>query len=148
MLDKSEVKAALIAEMNCRVEQIERRLSDSRDSLLNETKSTAGDKHETGRAMIQLEQEKLGKQLQSALQLKTNAAQLPDEPHTKIQFGSLVQTKAGWFYLSIGIGKIDIAGTDVFCLSAATPLGQVLLNRKAGESYVMNGATSEIITVL
>ena len=34
-----------------------------RESLESEQKSSAGDKHETGRAMVQLEQEKLGKQL-------------------------------------------------------------------------------------
>ena len=34
------------------------------ESLESETKSSAGDKHETGRAMIQLEIEKLGKQRQ------------------------------------------------------------------------------------
>ncbi len=36
---------------------------DLRESLDSETKSSAGDKHETGRAMLQLEREKAGSQL-------------------------------------------------------------------------------------
>ena len=32
-------------------------------ALTSESKSSAGDKHETGRAMIQLEREKLGNQI-------------------------------------------------------------------------------------
>ena len=49
--------------LNQRLEVIKSTISDIQNSLQSETKSTAGDKHETGRAMLQLEREKAGNQL-------------------------------------------------------------------------------------
>ena len=45
-------------------------LKDAQEGANNETKSSAGDKHETGRAMAQLETEKLNTQLNEANQLQ------------------------------------------------------------------------------
>ena len=42
---------------------IQTQLGELKEANTNETKSTAGDKHETGRAMVHLEQEKLYSQL-------------------------------------------------------------------------------------
>lgn len=66
---------------------------ESRDS---ETKSSAGDKYETGRAMVQFEIEKNNFQLNKAIQLKNEVAQIdlyknPD----KAEFGSIVKTSQG-----------------------------------------------------
>ena len=42
---------------------LEQRKNELQLALTSENKSSAGDKHETGRAMIQIEREKLGNQL-------------------------------------------------------------------------------------
>ena len=44
-------------------------INRAQESLDSESKSSAGDKHETGRAMAQLEMEKLGGQYESARKL-------------------------------------------------------------------------------
>lgn len=44
---------------NKRVDELKVALVDVQDAANNETKSTAGDKHETAKAMAQLETEKL-----------------------------------------------------------------------------------------
>ena len=49
--------------LNGRLEVIQSKILDIQNSLQSETKSSAGDKHETGRAMLQLEREKTGHQL-------------------------------------------------------------------------------------
>ena len=46
-----------------KLQNLNNRIQEVNHALLSETKSTAGDKHETGRAMVQLEREKLGSQL-------------------------------------------------------------------------------------
>ena len=46
-----------------RYDTIHNTMEQIRESLTTETKSSAGDKHETGRAMLRLEREKAGKQL-------------------------------------------------------------------------------------
>jgi hypothetical protein len=49
---------------------LENHLKDLSSGAQNDSKSSAGDKHETARAMMQIEQEKVGKQLkENQLQL-------------------------------------------------------------------------------
>ena len=45
-----------------KLHSIQQQIDDIKLALSEDTKSTAGDKHETARSMAQLEQEKLGKQ--------------------------------------------------------------------------------------
>jgi len=49
--------------IDSRFQTIQNTISEIQESLTSETKSSAGDKHETGRAMLQLEREKAGNQL-------------------------------------------------------------------------------------
>jgi len=145
MLDKSFVFETLQAEVNNRLASLEKALDSSRAEMVSESKSTAGDKHETGRAMAQLEQEKLGRQVLSARELQQGAAQINlDEKHTEIRFGSLVKTSNGCFFFSVGIGKLLVENESVFCLTMTSPLGNALKGKKQGESVVFNGRTIEI----
>ncbi|MFK7786460.1 MAG: 3-oxoacyl-ACP synthase [Crocinitomicaceae bacterium] len=148
MLNKSEVFAALQTEVNKRVSDLEKALDSSRAEMVSESKSTAGDKHETGRAMAQLEQEKLGRQVLSARELQKAIAQIKlDQEHTEIQYGSLVKTPNGWFFFSVGIGKLIVEAESVFCLTMTSPLGNVLKGKKEGDSIQFNGRTIEIESV-
>ena len=49
---------------------IEHTMQSNQEALDSESKSSAGDKHETGRAMLQLEMEKAGQQLQEVEKMK------------------------------------------------------------------------------
>lgn len=148
MLDKSSVLDALQIEVNSRVKALEKALDDSRAEMVSESKSTAGDKHETGRAMAQLEQEKLGRQVLSARELKMAIAQIKaNENHTEIQFGSLVKASNGVFFFSVGIGKLIVENDSIFCLTMTSPLGNLLKGKSAGESIHFNGKTISILKV-
>ena len=149
MLDKLIVLNALHEEVNSRVHLLEKALTDSRAEMVSESKSTAGDKHETGRAMAQLEQEKLGRQVLSARELKQALAQITaDEKYETIQFGSLVKASNGVFFFSVGIGKLAVQNELIFCLTMTSPLGNVLSGKRAGESIQFNGKTITIEEVL
>lgn len=140
MLDKSLVHASLLEEVQSRIERIQKSIDDSQQSMRNETKSTAGDKHETARAMAQLEQEKLGKQLSTLITLRKGADRISlEQKHEQVQFGSLIETDKGIYFLSVGIGKLQVDGQSIFCLSATTPLGQQLLSKKANDKVTFNG---------
>ena len=56
--------------VNTRLQTIQIILSSHQKTLSPETKSSAGDKHETGRAMLQLEMEKAGQQLAAVEQMQ------------------------------------------------------------------------------
>ena len=127
-------------------EELERKLLDLRMQTKalqvdvgNESKSSAGDKHETSRAMMNLEQEKLGRQLQELLMMKDKLEKINFEnPSDRIQIGSLIDTNKGQFLLSVGMGKILFQQQNILLLSLQSPLGVMLLGKKVGDIVKMN----------
>lgn len=148
MLNKKVVFKSVEDELLRKIQEIQIQFDDLQKSLMNETKSSAGDKHETGRGMVQLEQEKLSKSLLQITQLRNALSKVnPDETHTKVQYGSLVLTSNGYFFFSVGLGKIQVEGEDVFCMTATSPLGQKLLGKSKGDQIQLNG-TIEILDLI
>ncbi|MCR9172755.1 MAG: hypothetical protein NXI10_09700 [bacterium] len=140
MLDKASVHTAALELVSEKLAGIQREFDALQESLMSETKSSAGDKHETGRAMAQLEQEKLSRQLAETRKTRDGLKQIdPSNTSTNIGFGSLAKTNRGYFFVSVGIGQIQVDGTNVFCITAGSPLGQKLLNRTTGDQIEMNG---------
>ncbi len=119
------------------------------DSLNNETKSTAGDKHETGRAMVQLEQEKLGKQQREIRLLKETLQRVKvDTPTLNASLGSLVKTDTQTYFLAIFAAVFERNEERIFCISAASPIGQSLLGKTVGDSFFFNGKIISILEIL
>jgi len=145
---KTAIYAALKLHIESRISFAQQGLEEATESVHAETKGSAGDKHETGRAMAQLEVEKSGKVLQEAQQMKQILNLLePEKPRTSCVVGALVESSAGLFYLSIGLGKLDVAGTSVFCVGMHSPVGQALLHKKAGERYKIGASETEILAI-
>lgn len=122
-----------------KIEQVESVLADLKDSGANETKSTAGDKHETALAMLQIEQANKREQLkelqqQKAVLLTINPALSP----AVIVNGSLVKTNHGYLFLSVALGKAVIDTVTVTALSQHSPLGKQLLHLRPGQTAVIN----------
>lgn len=134
---------------------IERSITTARSAMLaaqdsrdNETKSSAGDKFETGRAMMQIESEKNKVQLLKAIKLKKELTQINIQPaKTIIKVGSLVTTKTGIYFLAIGIGKVKVEEQNVFCISMASPIGQVLNGLAVGDSSSFQGRAIEVLAI-
>ena len=118
------------------------------DSAANETKSTAGDKHDTSRSMMQMEQEKMGAQLRDLLNQKKVLLSIPNMVEGKtMKLGSIVFTNSGNFFLSIFSKPISI-GTDLFFpVSLQSPIGKILLNSKLGQTLELNGKQYSIIEI-
>jgi transcription elongation GreA/GreB family factor len=123
-----------------KINVIKKSLNEVQDAANNETKSSAGDKHETGRAMAQLETEKLSSQLSEILKLEQVLQQInPEEKHQLIGLGSLVITNNGNFYIAVSLGKIKIENNIYFAISAVSPIGKQLLNLTKNEQFSFNG---------
>jgi hypothetical protein len=117
-------------------------LKELTESAANESKSTAGDKHETALAMLQIEQENTGRQLKEALTNKLHLSQMNIHlTPGKVTNGTLVQTNKGLFFVSIALGKMIINNTPVIVLSPQSPLGNKLLGLKKNDKAEMNGTT-------
>jgi transcription elongation GreA/GreB family factor len=148
MITKPSIHRACLDLMEAKITALQKALDDLSAGVDSESKSTAGDKHETGRAMVQIEQARLGKQL-SELVLQQNALRSinPDLTTDRIVNGSLVRVAQGMFYLSIALGKIEVDGVSVMTLSTASPLGRCWLGAKAGEVRHFNGVAYSILEV-
>jgi transcription elongation GreA/GreB family factor len=147
-LDKIRVHAALINALNDKYKDLQSALAETDDSLSADSKSTAGDKHETGRAMAQLEREKIGGLIKQHEQLIINAQRIEFSIETSsIRLGSLVNTSNGWYYISVPFGRILVDNTLIFCLSPAAPLVGVLLGKKSGEVVLWQGSSIAIVFV-
>ena len=110
----------------------------------NQTKSTAGDKHETGRAMMQAEQQRNEIQMGKAILLKKELQQIDlENTFEQVQSGALVITNQGNYFIAIGLGKIVVAGKNIYAISVLSPIGKALLNKQVGE--VVKFQNKEII---
>ena len=117
--------------------------------LTSATKSSAGDKHETTRAMIQLEIEKLGVQLKRAEdKLKQLQRHDPAQACDRVQTGALVQVDRMWLYVSVALGEIEVEDQDIQCVGADAPLIRAARGCQAGDTFVFKGKRREVIVVL
>lgn len=133
-----DIKESLYAKCNDYIENrfhiIQNSIKEIQESLLSETKSSAGDKHETGRAMLQLEREKAGQQLAEVQKLKETIAKIDVLNKTNIVcLGSVVYTSQANYFISISAGKMTIDCMEYFAISPNTPIGQLLLSKSVGD---------------
>lgn len=124
-------------------------INDAIQSGNTETKSSAGDKHETGRALLQLEQEKNTRQLYESIALKEKLVRIdPTLTSNVVMVGSVVSTSTGNFYIAIAAGKVEIDGTHYVTISPSSPIAIKLMGLKANQHLSFNGQSYEIQSVL
>jgi len=137
--------SALIAD---RVKELSEGISELNIAMEGESKSSAGDKHETARARLQAEQENLHRQRQESETL-LNELQTPSfsEEKTLVANGALVRTTMGLFLIGPALGKILFDDTVVFAISLRSPLGAVLQGKKSGMDFELNGKSNQILEI-
>ncbi|APX98974.1 hypothetical protein CLV86_1921 [Lacinutrix venerupis] len=112
-------------------------MNEIQESLLSETKSSAGDKHETGRAMLQLEREKAGNQLAEIIKIKTNLSKIDITNQSKIiKPGSVVYTNKANYFISISAGELEVDNIKFYAISPNTPIGLLLVSKTVGDTVV------------
>jgi transcription elongation GreA/GreB family factor len=140
MLLKQKIHRYCLHLLNQKIEELNLALTNATDAANNETKSSAGDKHETARAMMQLEQEKLGKQLKELEDQRSELEKIDiSKTSVKISRGTLIQSDKGFLFLSIGLGKIVVEDKTVFAISPQSPLGLKLTGKKENDVVEFNG---------
>jgi transcription elongation GreA/GreB family factor len=111
-----------------------------------DTKSTAGDKHETARAMAQLDVEMLSKQLAEINKSIDTLKRIPTmNSSSTVQPGSVVETSIGTFYLSVGLGNIQVDGKAIMAISTESPMAKAIMGKKVGDRIEW---LTQLITVI
>ena len=132
-----------------RLTNINNVISEIQVSLQSETKSSAGDKHETGRAMLQLEREKAGNQLAEIQNIKEALSKIDRNKTFKIVgLGSVVYTTQSHYFISISAGEIKANQSSFYAISPSTPIGQLLLAKKTGDVIVFRDQEFKIIEII
>ena len=145
---KKQLLAHCVELAKSKVRALENELDSTREATTSESKSTAGDKHETGRAMMHLEQEKLHKQLAEAKAVLAELGRIdPAIVHIKIGLGTLINTDKGPFFLAAGLGKVVFEKTNYFVVSTMAPIATQFLGKSIGDRVDMNGTVYDILAV-
>lgn len=118
------------------------------EAMFEESKSSAGDKHETGRAMLQIDRENAGRQLHEV----EKVAQLLNKMDVNAisdyaRLGSLVYTNKFIYFISISIGSVSLEDTNYFCVALNSPVGLLISGKRKGEHFTLNGSSDKIIDV-
>jgi len=128
-----------------KLQLIEKTIQSNKEALNSETKSSAGDKHETGRAMLQLEMEKAGQQLIIVQQMQKQISRIEVMHSSEICcLGSLITTNSFNYYLAISVGKIQIGVKEYFIISPSSPIGKLLLGKKKRDTITFNNSEIKI----
>lgn len=151
--DKPSIKQALYTHcqqyVRQRIDTARSAMEAAQASANEESKSSAGDKYETGRAMAQIERDRHAQLLAEAKKLEQDLNLLDiDKPSAVVRPGSLVLTDRGRFFISISVGKITMDADDYLAVSAASPIGALLLGRKTGEAITFNKMTYRVLTIV
>jgi transcription elongation GreA/GreB family factor len=143
MSNSSNIKKALL--MLChefveaRVKSAELSMEMAQASANEESKSSAGDKYETGRAMAQLEIEKGSGQLVEARKMRQALERVSlNVGPPVIQLGSLVYTNQGNYFVAVAAGQLTVNGVTWFAISPASPIGKNLKGLGVGDSFMFN----------
>lgn len=135
--------------LNQRFQVIRDAIEDLQNSLQSETKSSAGDKHETGRAMLQLEREKAGNQLAEIQKLHEALQKINSQSkHIKVALGSVVKTTQSHYFIAISAGEIVIDDITFYAISPATPIAQLLLSKQVGNEITFRETSFTIKEIL
>jgi len=131
-----------------RVKRVQIEIKQVQLSANAETKSSAGDKYETGRTMAQLEIERNTRQLMETEKLRSKIQELAGvKVSDTIISGALVHTSQGLFYISVSLGLVDVEGEQYYCISADAPVAKALMGKCAGEVVSFQGKTFSILRV-
>lgn len=135
--------------INSRFEAIQMTIDEIQLSLTSETKSSAGDKHETGRAMLQLEREKAGEQLAEIQKLKLTLQKIDLTTTSQhVRLGSVVFTSSLNYFIAISAGELIVDNESFYAISPLTPIGKLLLGKQEDDTFQFRDQEIEILRVL
>lgn len=146
---KGKVMSRCVEIAERRAEELQSELVLIQESANSETKSSMGDKYETGREMLMQERSKVEQQLQLTFdQLRIFKSIDTSKAFDKVELGALVGVQNAVFFVGAAMGAIEVDGMQVFVVSAMAPVVQAMLGKSEGDTYIFNGKKSSILKLL
>lgn len=124
-------------------------MEEAQASANTESKSSMGDKYETGRSMAQLDRDIYARRYDQIIQeldvLNRIGENAPASNNAKL--GSLVETTVGWVLLAVSLGVLDVNGQRILVVSVQSPLGKLIVGKTAGESFAFQGKSQKVTAI-
>jgi len=147
MPSKTEIINAFKDKLNASLRGIQDAINQTEQALQEETKSSAGDKYETSREMLQADLDRLESQrtiLQSSLALfavSPNNNQIVAGSIAEISINNQLHT----LYIGPAIGNVTIDNLEIRAISTASPLGAALLGKHPQQEFNWNGKSIRVL---
>lgn len=139
-MNKSKILETCYSILDRKIDITQQAIHQAQESANNETKSSAGDKYETGRAMSQNERDMNARHLVELLQMKKILLSIDPQKEIKsVEVGAIIKTAQGIYFISVALGKIDTGDSSIFAISAISPIAQNMLGKHEGESFNWSG---------
>lgn len=142
-MDKSKLLNIVRNKLLEKIQKFEKLIEETRASN-SDTKSSMGDKYETGREMLQQEINNLQRQLNEALNQQAFLQKVNTESSAKVQNGALVETEKGLFYIAASVGEVICDNRKVMTVSAESPLAKAMAGLTTGQSFSLNNTSHTV----
>ena len=150
-MDKQKLSLLISQKLSEKIQTFEKLIAETRASN-NDTKSSMGDKYETGREMLQQEINNLQVQLNEVLKqqdfLKTSFDKLRmTKKFDKAEKGAIVKTERGLFFISVSLGEITFENQKIICISPESPLAKAMNGKQKDEGFSLNNMNQKILII-
>ena len=128
---------------------VQNKIKSITQALEGATKSSAGDKHQTTRAMLQIDREQAGERLAEIEKTFEVLQKIKlTKTASKAHLGSLVATNNGLFFLSVSLGIVTYQNTAYYCIGLQTPIGKLLSGKHVGDTFCFRETTYKIKSIV
>ena len=147
-MDKHKLLLHLHKLVSEKIDQLHIQLIELDEAIAHETKSSAGDKYETTRELLNIEKGKYNGQLTVQKNyLKLIHLIKKEKTNLVIDFGALIQTEKLYYLMGIPLGKLTFEGEQLFCMGMNAPLSQILKRKCTGDYIEFNNTIIEILSI-
>jgi transcription elongation GreA/GreB family factor len=145
---KIQVINALLDKVVSKSDEASAQIASIQESKKSATKSSAGDKHETGRAMMERELAMAQSQRNKA-QFQRNELESIDIKGelSVVSHGALVNTSSGVYFIGVALGKVEMEKSSIMAISAASPIGMLLMGKRVGEEVEFRESKIEVLSI-
>lgn len=145
---KTELLKHCLEYVRKHIEMYNNAISNTQEAMSVDEKKSAGDKYETDRAMMERENETLGRRLNEAMNLHQNLKSIDLSNDLKvIKPGALVYTSMGNFFIAISADEVTVDDIEYCIISLESPIGQAMKNYGEGATFFFRGKSVKIMEI-
>lgn len=144
---KGKLQSSALAVVQEKMDDLNSQLAALQEASRSETKSSAGDKYETGRESINQSRNMLEKQWVLVKQWDGLLRKIGNKPQTEVCEGALIELNLGWIWVAVSLGKLELEGREIQLVSVNSPLIQSLIGKKRGDMSNFRGQEIKILDV-